>query len=147
MLRQLRRCCVVGSCAEDLATHCCQLTCFTLFSSRPYPLSLQPPPPSPGEKCTRTGNTTGTPPLTALLPSVFAASLSHSFSAPFASFQLMIVAPKSSTSMLSPVGSTADTRLFECEMVTCACGGRPGVADSAEGFFGRSTMVRRGRGE
>lgn len=43
--------------------------------------------------------------------------------------------------MLSPVGSTADTRSLECEIVTCACGVKPGVAESAEGFFGRSTMV------
>jgi hypothetical protein len=43
--------------------------------------------------------------------------------------------------MLSPVGSTADTRSLECEIVTCACGVKPGVAKSAEGFFGRSTMV------
>jgi hypothetical protein len=89
----------------------------------------------------RTGNTTGTPPLTAFVPSVFAFSLTHSFSPPFASFQLMIVAPKSSTSMLSPVGSTAETRLLECEIVTCACGARPGVAESADGFFGRSTIL------
>jgi hypothetical protein len=88
-----------------------------------------------------TGNTTGTPPLTALLPSVFAFSLTQSFSLPAASFQLIIVAPKSSTSMLSPDGSTADTRSLECEIVTCACGVKPGVAESADGFFGRSTMV------
>jgi hypothetical protein len=43
--------------------------------------------------------------------------------------------------MLSPVGSTADTRSLECEIVTCACGAKPGVAESAEGFLGRSTMV------
>lgn len=89
----------------------------------------------------RTGNTSGMPPRTALLPSRTAPSLSHSFSPPARSFHEMTVAPYSMTSTLSPVGSTADTREFPCEMLTCAWGARPGVAASAEGLFGRSTMV------
>jgi len=44
--------------------------------------------------------------------------------------------------MLSPLGRTAETRECECVMLTCAWRGRPGVAVRAEGFFGRSTMVR-----
>lgn len=88
-----------------------------------------------------TGKTMGTPPLTPLEPSSLEASLSHSFSSPAASFQLRTVAPKSSTSTLSPVGSRAETRALSSEMVTWACGGRPGVAARAVGLFGRSTMV------
>jgi hypothetical protein len=41
----------------------------------------------------------------------------------------------------------AETREFECEMLTWACGERPGVVASADGFFGRSTIVERGRME
>jgi hypothetical protein len=43
--------------------------------------------------------------------------------------------------MLSPVGRTALTRDCACVMLTWGCGARPGVAASAEGFFGRSTIV------
>lgn len=75
---------------------------------------------------TRTGNTRGTPPLTALLPSSLALSLNHNFSVPAVSFQLNIVAPKSMISTLSPVGSTAEMRELPCVMLTCGCGGRPG---------------------
>lgn len=89
----------------------------------------------------RTGNTSGTPPLIALLPSNFAASLNHSLSCPSPPFQLITVAPCSRTSTLSPVGSTASTRECACVMLTCACGGRPGVVDRAVGFLGRSTMA------
>lgn len=136
---------MVGCCAKDLFARTNMSAYF------PFPNLPQPPlvhlivPPlrtlQTGPRARLTGNTIGTPPLTALLPSIFAFSLTHSFSSPFASFQLMIVAPNSSTSMLSPVGSTAETRLLECEIVTCACGARPGVAERAEGFFGRSTML------
>jgi len=141
VLRQLRSRCVVGCCTKDLL-HVVNLAPL-LTLSRSLPQHFPPIPSSikNSQEQLLTGNTIGTPPLTALLPSVFAFSLTHSFSLPAASFQLIIVAPKSSTSMLSPVGSTADTRSLECEIVTCACGAKPGVAESAEGFFGRSTMV------
>jgi hypothetical protein len=43
--------------------------------------------------------------------------------------------------MLSPVGRTADTRELLWDMLTCACGVRPGVVERAEGFLGRSTIV------
>lgn len=62
--------------------------------------------------CKLTGNTSGMPPLTALLPSSTAPSLSQSFSLPPASFQLRTVAPCSRTSTVSPVGSVALTRPF-----------------------------------
>lgn len=88
-----------------------------------------------------TGKTRGMPPLTALDPSSLAASLSHSFSRPAASFQLMTVAPHSKISRLSPVGSTADTREFLCAKSTCGCGDRPGVEARAVGLLGRSTMA------
>lgn len=55
-----------------------------------------------------TGNTTGMPPRTGLLPSSFAALLSQSLSFP-AVFQLMTEAPNSRTSTESPVGSVAIT--------------------------------------
>lgn len=139
MLGQLGRCCVVGCSAKDLRAEVVSLFPLSSISLdfHFYQCKLK--------RCSqariRTGNTTGTPPLTAFVPSVFAFSLTHSFSFPAASFQLMIVAPKSSTSMLSPVGSTAETRLLECEIVTWAWGVRLGVAERAEGFFGRSTML------
>lgn len=75
-------------------------------------------------------------------PSILEASLSHSFSSPAASFQLSTVAPKSSTLTLSPVGSAAATRELPWEVVTCACGWRPGVAARADGLFGLSTMMK-----
>ena len=43
--------------------------------------------------------------------------------------------------MLSPVGSSAATRVLPCETVTCGWGGNPGVAARAEGLLGLSTMV------
>jgi hypothetical protein len=48
--------------------------------------------------------------------------------------------------MLSPVGRTADTRELPWEMLTCACGVRPGVLERAEGFLERSTIVATGSG-
>ncbi len=92
-------------------------------------------------EATHTGKTSGMPPRTALVPSSLAASLSHSFSAPFLSFQLTTVAPYSSTSTLSPVGSTAVTRELSSEKVTCGWGARPGVLASAVGLLARSTMA------
>ena len=89
----------------------------------------------------RTGKTRGMPPRTPLVPSSLVFSLSHSFSSPEASFQLSTVAPKSSTSTLSPVGSVAVTRELPWEMLTWAWGGRPGVAASADGLFGLSTIL------
>lgn len=90
--------------------------------------------------CKLTGKTSGMPPLTALLPSSTAPSLSQSFSLPLASFQLRTVAPCRSTSTVSPVGSVALTRPLS--MVTVGwewdcCG----VAARAEGLLGRSTIV------
>jgi hypothetical protein len=90
-----------------------------------------------------TGKTMGMPPLTALLPSSLAASLSHSFSSPAPSFQLITVAPYSRTWTLSPVGSSAVTLELSAEKLTVACGGSPGVDDSAGslGLLARSTIV------
>lgn len=53
-----------------------------------------------------TGKTTGMPPLTGLEPSSFASSLSQRFSLPLL-FQLITVAPYSSTTTESPVGRVA----------------------------------------
>ncbi len=85
----------------------------------------------------------GIPPLTALVPSSLAASLSHSFSSPAPSFQLITVAPYSRTWTLSPVGSSAVNLVLSSEKVTVAWGGRPGVDDSAGslGLLARSTIV------
>lgn len=89
-----------------------------------------------------TGNTMGTPPRTAFVPSSLALSLKNNLSLPCASFQLRIVAPYSSISTLSPVGSTALT--LSSPTVTCACGATwPGLVESALGFFGRSTIIAR----
>lgn len=75
----------------------------------------------------RTGNTNGTPPLTADPPLKSAPSLTHSFSPPL-SFQLTTVAPYSSTAMLSPVGRVAVTRPLSWVIVALA-GGCAGVAE------------------
>ena len=91
-----------------------------------------------------TGNTTGIPPRTPLEPSSLVFSLNQSFSSPFASFQLSTVAPKSSTSTLSPVGNVAVTRELPSEMVTWACGGSAGVVAKADGLLGLSTIVPGG---
>lgn len=89
-----------------------------------------------------TGNTSGMPPLTALLPSRAALSLSQSFSSPAAFFQLITVAPNSRISTLSPEGSVADTRPASLSMLTVAWGrGCCGVDAKADGLLGRSTMV------
>lgn len=80
------------------------------------------------------------PPLTALVPSRTAPSLSQSFSLPLASFQLRTVAPCSRISTVSPVGSAALTRPFSMVTVGWAwdcCG----VAARADGLLGRSTIV------
>lgn len=93
--------------------------------------------------CKLTGKTSGMPPLTALLPSSTAPSLSQSFSLPPASFQLRTVAPCSRTSTVSPVGSAALTRPSSMSTVGWAwdcCG----VAARAEGLLGRSTIVAIG---
>ena len=90
-------------------------------------------------ECKLTGNTSGMPPLTALLPSSTAPSLSQSFSLPLASFQLRTVAPCSRISTVSPVGSAALTRPSSMSTVGWAwdcC-----VAARAEGLLGRSTIV------
>lgn len=87
----------------------------------------------------RTGKTTGIPPRTALDPSSTAPLLNQSFSSPDASFQLMTVAPKRRMSTLGPEGSVAVT--VESVMLTVAWGRLVGVAERAEGFFERSTMV------
>jgi hypothetical protein len=86
-----------------------------------------------------TGNTSGMPPRTGLLPSSLAASLSQSFSAPAAVFQLMTVAPYRRISTDSPVGRRATTRSSSAS--TAACGANVGVAASAVGLCERSTMV------
>ena len=62
-----------------------------------------------GPGVVRTGKTTGIPPLTGLLPSSFAAELTHRFSLPLP-FQLTTVAPYRRTSTLSPVGRVAIIR-------------------------------------
>lgn len=85
-----------------------------------------------------TGKTIGMPPLTGLLPSSLAASLSQSLSMPAAFFHEMTVAPKRSTSTDSPVGSLAETR--ELETSTAACGGKVGVDARGLGLWWRSTM-------
>jgi len=59
------------------------------------------------------------PPRTGLLPSSFAAVLSHSLSLPLL-FQLVTVAPKSKISTESPVGRVAVTLPFSA--YTLACG-------------------------
>jgi hypothetical protein len=84
-----------------------------------------------------TGKTSGIPPLTGLLPSSFAASLSHRFSLPLF-FQLMMVAPYSRISKLSPVGSEAITRPFS--LCTDGCG--PVVdGEIGAGLFERCAIV------
>lgn len=84
-----------------------------------------------------TGKTSGIPPRTGLLPSNFAALLTHTFSLPLL-FQLMTVAPYSSTSTESPVGSDAITLPFS--LCTEGCG--PVVEGlMAEGLLGRSMIV------
>jgi hypothetical protein len=92
---------MVGSCAKDLNYPHVSISLHPVATDL---LVLQLP---------RTGKTNGTPPRTALLPSNFAASLTHRFSAPFESFQLIIVAPNSRISTLSPVGRVAETRELE----------------------------------
>lgn len=90
--------------------------------------------------CKLTGKTSGMPPLTALVPSSTAPSLSQSFSLPLASFQLRTVAPCSRISTVSPVGSAALTRPLSMVTVGWAwdcCG----VAARADGLLGRSTIV------
>ena len=81
-----------------------------------------------------TGNTTGIPPLTGLLPSSLAAVLSQSLSLPLL-FQLVTVTPYSRTSTESPVGKVAMT--LPLSLWTLGCG--PVVeGEIAEGLFGRS---------
>jgi hypothetical protein len=83
-----------------------------------------------------TGKTTGMPPRTGLLPSSFAASLTHRFSRPLL-FQLITVAPYSRTSTESPVGRLATT--LPCSECTLGCG--PVVeGEIADGLFGRSIV-------
>lgn len=147
--RSVRRC---G--AKDLLFVTCQLCRImtSIFPSTKSTVSLPPSAcnaerlPKSQEKpsSSLTGNTKGMPPLTALLPSKTAASLSHSFSAPFVSFQLTIVAPYSRISTLSPVGRRAFTRPLSELMSTIGWGARPGVVARAAGFFGRSTMAAVG---
>jgi hypothetical protein len=89
------------------------------------------------------------PPRTGLLPSRAAFSLSHMFSVlPPLLFQLVTVAPYSSTSTLSPDGSVATTLELEPEptMSTWASGAAAEGALSADGLFARSTMVAMLRG-
>ena len=88
-----------------------------------------------------TGKTRGMPPRAGPEPSNLAASLSQSFSSPEASFQLRTVAPCSKISTLSPVGRTAVSFPLPSVIVTVACGGKAGVAASAEGLLGLSTML------
>lgn len=91
-----------------------------------------------------TGNTTGTPPRTALLPSKAAFSLTHKFSVlPPLLFQLVTVAPNSKTSTLSPEGNVAITLELAPEptMSICASGAAASVALRAEGRLVRSTIL------
>jgi hypothetical protein len=95
-------------------------------------------------QCVRTGNTTGIPPLTAFVPVKSAFSLTHRFSVlPLLLFQLVTVAPKSSTSMLSPEGSAATTFWLPPSptMSIWAVGPEAVGALSAEGRLARSTIV------
>lgn len=61
-------------------------------------------------RCERTGKTTGTPPLMAFLPSMWALELNQRFSLPLF-FHEMTVAPYSITSTESPLGKLAVTFL------------------------------------
>jgi hypothetical protein len=79
------------------------------------------------------------PPRTGLLPSSAAASLTHRFSLPSAFFQLTTVAPKSSTSTDSPLGSRADTRELSAEMLTTGCGARV-MGEICAGRWARSIV-------
>lgn len=89
-----------------------------------------------------TGNTTGTPPRTGLLPSIFAAVLTQRFSLPLL-FQLVTVAPNNSTSTESREGSEAMTR--PCSVWTLGCGPvKEGLR--AEGRFRRSILLVSWRG-
>lgn len=81
MLGQLGGLFVVWSGAEDLFKKSS-----SVYPSHPVSLSAE-------GQVKLTGNTSGIPPRTALDPSSLAASLNHSFSSPFLSFQLMTVAP------------------------------------------------------
>ena len=84
-----------------------------------------------------TGKTTGIPPLTGLLPSSFAASLTKRFSFPLL-FHEITVAPYRRTSTESPVGRLATT--LPCSVWTEGCG--PVVeGEIALGLFGRSIVL------
>jgi hypothetical protein len=87
-----------------------------------------------------TGKTNGIPPLTGLLPSRIALSLTHKFSVPSTFFQLVTVAPKSRTSTVSPVGRRAETVLVSSEMLTTGCGAAA-VWARFFGLLARSTIV------
>jgi hypothetical protein len=100
--------------------------------------------PHPGEVVVLTGKTTGTPPRTGLLPSSAAFSLNHRFSVlPPLLFQLVTVAPNSSTSTLSPEGNLAMTLELGPvpTMSTSGLGAPEEDASIADGRFARSTMV------
>lgn len=114
-----------------------------LAVTRASELGFGPIPATPQDWSAKlTGNTSGMPPRTALLPSSTALSLNQSFSLPLASFQLITVAPWSRTSTLSPVGSVAVTRPASLSMLTEACASCCCVVEaSAEGLLGRSTML------
>ena len=91
----------------------------------------------PGTQRKLTGKTNGMPPRTAFEPSRTALELKKRFSAPFADFHEVMVAPCRSTSMDSPVGKLAVTLALSSEMDTCGVGitGDTGIA---VGFFERS---------
>lgn len=91
-----------------------------------------------------TGKTMGMPPLTGLLPSRTAFSLSQRFSR-LCDFQEMTVAPWRRTSTDSPVASFAITFELSEEMSTVACS-LDGEGAMADGLCPLSTILRGGLG-